>query len=371
MSEKLQESEHKSYLLTLNENELKNFIKKLNDKINLFDKNITIKDFFNIEDIEIKKIIKKDKLNWLKTRFYIDENIDKTCENETNYRIVLYKYSIDTYYFEKSGGFNIEDILKDIDKVDFTKEIWNNIKVSLNNKGTKLLKEKIEKFFFTNIKDVTNKILKDNNITNNYVLNEDYTYDNIINYYNDLIKNKQVIDEQKLMKYDSNQCISNDKNSETLYNKKVSESNEKYILLDTKLQDSCEIADIFDTENNLLFHNKKNKDLRVLSSQILNGILIIKNDTKCKEFCKKHKLEKEQIEKSIYVFGIIREKKDESIKDKLAIGTCCYLLKQISVDYKCDIIEYIPTDKNNNNKVTDENKTKIKKTRNKCIKKTI
>ncbi len=155
-----------------------------------------------------------------------------------------------------------------------------------------------------------------------------------------------------------------------MYNKKVSESNEKYILLDTKLQDSCEIADIFDTENNLLFHNKKNKDLRVLSSQILNGILIIKNDVKCQEFCQKYKVEKEQIQKSIYVFGIIREKKEESTKDKLSIGTCCYLLEQINMDYKCNIIEYIPVDENNNI-VTDENKTKIKKTRNKCIKKTI
>ncbi len=143
--------------------------------------------------------------------------------------------------------------------------------------------------------------------------------------------------------------------SRLVINKKVFESNKnKYILLDCKFLDNCEIADIYDKHNNQLFHNKKIADLRVLSHQILNGVLILKDD----EFIKKHetkfieyKMNEINRETFKYVFGLIKTETEKiTPMNKLAIGTTCYLLDQLNITYYVDMIKFIP-DENRNKKM--------------------
>ncbi len=90
-----------------------------------------------------------------------------------------------------------------------------------------------------------------------------------------------------------------------------------------------------------MFHNKKIKDLRTLSCQVFTGALLLKNNIEREKFIKKHNIDFENFK---YVFGIIKDdpKKDKitSLKDKIAIGTCCYILTKMNIEYYIHYISY-------------------------------
>ena len=72
--------------------------------------------------------------------------------------------------------------------------------------------------------------------------------------------------------------------SETCYNKNVC-NDKNYILLDCKLINGCEVADIYDIENKQMFHIKKlSDDLRIVGFQIIIGACIIQNPDMFKEY---------------------------------------------------------------------------------------
>lgn len=188
-----------------------------------------------------------------------------------------------------------------------------------------------------------NIINETNNILNVQLINIDdneYSLNTFINLYNDLINNKKIDNDKKLDCYNYNDCLGPKGSTETKYNKIICDKYpNKYTLLDIKLVERCEIADIFDKQNNLLFHNKKNKDLRLLSCQVFIGGLLLKSNSKeCTEFINKHGINKNNFK---YVFGIIKEKSNSSLPHKLAIGNACYILKKLNIDYYVDFIDYI------------------------------
>jgi hypothetical protein len=141
-------------------------------------------------------------------------------------------------------------------------------------------------------------------------------------------------------------CIDeNNKQSETIYNSLVFHNNpNKYILLDRKLIEGCEIADLYDKENRLLFHNKKCGDLRVLSLQIIIGALIMKNKNKNQQFINYliNKGIHETIANNfIYVIGIIGNNIKIAQKDKISLGIVNYILRQHNIELYIDFINEI------------------------------
>ena len=128
--------------------------------------------------------------------------------------------------------------------------------------------------------------------------------------------------------------------TETKYNKLICDKYpDKYLNLDIKLINRCEIADIFDKDNNLLFHNKKNKDLRLLSCQVFIGALVLKSNSKeSLKFAKRYDIDLNNFK---YVFGIIKERENSSLPHKIAIGNACYILNKLNIEYFVDFIKYI------------------------------
>lgn len=239
-----------------NTNDYIKFKDEITDKLNnskyKIKKNININNNNNL----IIYIIEKETFpNW-KSTCYI--TMDDEFQNKTYYRIVFYKYDNNNIYFEKNGNLKIlDEIIK--------KYNYSNIELENKNITTEAdLRIEIE-----------NKLLKENKdyINNNIIKNDLQSQLNItdilnipsaslcINYYDDLLLNKRININQKLIDFHNNQCIDNNNNSsETIYNKNVCENNPNiYINLDRKLVQHCEIADIYDKKNKLLFHNKKIK----------------------------------------------------------------------------------------------------------------
>jgi hypothetical protein len=194
--------------------------------------------------------------------------------------------------------------------------------------------------------DIQNLNITCSNIINENILNiETFNYDyfNFLNLFNSI---KEIEKEFKLPQYNRNNCIDeNNKQSETIYNSLVFHNNpNKYILLDRKLIEGCEIADLYDKENRLLFHNKKCGDLRVLSLQIIIGALIMKNKNKNQQFINYliNKGIHETIANNfIYVIGIIGNNIKIAQKDKISLGIVNYILRQHNIELYIDFINEI------------------------------
>lgn len=331
-------------ILFLNNDIKNNFILDINNSI----KNQKYEGNFceNIENI----ITKNFDSSWNnKIIFKINcENIIETKK----YRIIFNNIKNDIYYFEKNGAINFTDkILKKYNFLKFKKKLWKNIvnknkDINHNDKVIKYIEEELFKEDYnTNVININN-FYKNYDITkNNFILNNEYDYYNIESLFYDI---KELENHFKLPLYINKDCIdSKNKNSETVYNNLVFNKNpNKYVLLDRKILEGCEIADLYDKENKLMFHNKKNGDLRVLAFQIIIGALIMKNKEKNKEYLEY--LKKKDINEIIddnfkYVVGIICMKGTTYIsqKDKLSLGLVNYILKAHNIELLIDYIRVV------------------------------
>lgn len=338
-------------LITLTDFE--SFKSELNIFLNTDYKNDNNNFIFN-NDICICKITKETFPNWIND-FYIDYKIknQEKILNKTNHIIIIYKYSDFEYLIEKHGNINLSNFLDNYDYFKFEdlkewKKIYNKLK---NNNKTEPIKEAITQFLLHN-NNIEIETIKKNemykNISNNISLDE-CNLTNLLKIFDTI---PMVENNKKLMPYNYTECLTKkekkERSSETIYNKKVCENTDRFINLDTicNLTKGCEIADIYDKKNKLLFHNKKNKDLRVLSQQVINSALILKDEESSRNFVDKYGI---NISGSKYVFGIINQKqlKNKSgkeqltLKDKLALGTACYILNKLNIEYYIDFIDYI------------------------------
>lgn len=326
-----------------------NFILRINETIK------QQKDYKgNFIENEKNIFTKNNTVSWNKTKIVdisnneISEtkNIDISDNkiSETKYYRIIFQYiEPNVYYFEKNGAMNCIDIVvKDFNLFNFEKKLWNNI--FDKNKDHK---ENVINYINEYTKKEFNKDIQQLNIicNTNIVDNELFTYDyfNFFKLFNNI---KEINQEFKLPSYNKNNCIDkNNKQSETIYNKLVSENNSnKYILLDRKIIDGCEVADLYDKENKLLFHNKKSGDSRVLSFQIIIGALIMKNREKNQEYI--DYLKKKGINEIIdnnfkYVIGIIGKDKKIAQKDKISLGIVKHILTQHNIELYIDFINEI------------------------------
>jgi hypothetical protein len=310
------------------------------EDINLFKikLNLKLKDKGYTGEInnEINKISIIKPANWIKTSFFWKE--DNKYINETHYRIVIKHIHNNEYYFQKDGGLVIDDnFLNEYDYLEFNQKFWKNT----YNKD-KSIQDNVNEYLIHNIKNeiIDNKNLKELKI--NYD-NFDFSINSFLIYYN---KIQELESDKKLIPYiDINCRDSNNKSSETVYNELAVNSNsEKYLLLDRILINNIEVADIYDKENKLLFHNKKANDLRTLAIQVINGALIMKDDEKKKEY------QTILIDKGIsdidnnfnFVVGIIiKEGKKISLKDIFSLGLACFILEQKKIILYKDLIKHI------------------------------
>ena len=293
---------------------------------------------FNFNDkLCICNIEKHSIPNWNSNCNY---KIQFSKQNITQYRMILYKYTDLTIYIEKNGHFKILESILSENKYDIIK-----IKtISKNIDTPEKLHNEINNFLLNKniIKEINNIYLQYNNLSPQLINDNDteYTLDRFISLYDDLVSNKQLSNDKKLDSYNYNDCLEAKGSTETKYNRLICEKYpHKYINLDIKLTNRCEIADIFDKQNNLLFHNKKNKDLRLLSCQVFIGALVLKSNSKeSLNFINKYDINKNNFK---YVFGIIKEKENISLPHKIAIGNTCYILNKLNIEYFVDLIEYI------------------------------
>jgi hypothetical protein len=285
----------------------------------------------------ICNIEKHNNPNWLSTCNFKIKNYNKI--NITYNRIIIYKYDNITIYIEKCGQTKI--LNKYIDSFD-------NIDINFINKNidtSEKLHTEISNFILNKKEIITdiNKICRELNISSiDYITDNDYSFDNFYKLYEDLITNKLIDNDKKLSNLICDNCLNNDKigYNENKYNKLICDNNpDKYTLLDCKTVLNCEIADIYDKENLYLFHNKKNKDLRILAIQIINGLLLLKTKPdKCLDFINKYNID---INNFKYVFGIIKERKNITTPHILSIGLTCHILKKLNIEYYIDFIEVI------------------------------
>lgn len=284
---------------------------------------------------------KNNTLSWNKTKIV---DISNNEISETKYYRIIFQYiEPNVYYFEKNGAMNCIDIVvKDFNLFNFEKNLWNNI--FDKNKDHK---ENVINYMNKYTKKEYNKDIQQLNIicNTNIVDNELFTYDyfNFFNLFNNI---KEINQEFKLPSYNKNNCVDkNNKQSETIYNELVYKNNkDKYILLDRKIIDGCEVADLYDKENKLLFHNKKSGDLRVLSLQIMIGALIMKNREKHQEYI--DYLKKQGINEIIdnnfkYIIGIIGKDTKIAQKDKISLGIVNHILTQHNIELYIDFINEI------------------------------
>ncbi len=270
----------------------------------------------------------------------LDINTNNNIKDTLNYRICVYKYEENTYYIEINGQFKFNYIFKHSKNVKQLKKSFYEI-----YKNEKKLYDSIT--YYLNKVDYEDLIikLKNNGLINIDINNNDYSYNKILNLYNDLIKNKQINKDHKLIPYNSKDCIiiknSKEENSETKYNELVCKNNSNLINLDKKNLNGCEITDIYDKQNHYLFHNKKNNDLRILNFQIINSALILKNNDLKQEWIKKFNIDFEIPNNFKYIFGIIQKRTNLALKDKLALGIICDILNKLNIEYYIDEIQYI------------------------------
>lgn len=155
----------------------------------------------------------------------------------------------------------------------------------------------------------------------------------------------------KLIPYDCEKCIKKtkkgDKQSETEYNTFVCQNN-NYICLDCKYSRSegIEVADIYDKNNRLFFHNKKSGDLRCLGFQTILGSLVLKDKDKRDNYFKELNNKgidytQIDIENFKFVVGIIQMTKTINYKDKITLGIVYCYLKKMNIDFYIDEINVI------------------------------
>lgn len=319
-------------------NQKDEFIKDINKEI----KNNNYEGEINEKSIE--NIIKKTNIpSWNKNKVYCEKK-DIIIEHK-NYRVIFLQINAFIYYVEKNGAINcIDETIKKYNFINFEKKLWKTI---YNEKKTYQINinEYLNKYFKNDILNkenitIVNNVCKDVINTVFDVNTFEFDYFNIYNLFTTI---KEVDKNCKLPNYKKDECIDkNNKQSETLYNEYVCKNNEKkFILLDRKIIDGCEVADIYDKENKLLFHNKKSGELRVLSFQIIIGALIMKNKDKNKEYLDylKSKNINEEIDQNFkYVIGIIGNKKEIAQKDKLSLGIVKFILDKHNIELYIDYI---------------------------------
>lgn len=314
--------------------------KKIKEHVKKF--GYKISDEKNIDDGKIIYIKKTKEPNW--ELFFKNDN-EIIEQNTNNYRIVYFKYDKYSYYIEKNGGIKINNLIDEDKFHKFNPKVWKAVcKEELKRTVNKNFKEKINDYMKLDIKKYYNgssvKIPEElsEKIDNIMNINE------CLNLFEEIPELEQ---EKSLENYVTKNCKdANGKSSETVYNKKVCEKNKKkYILLDCVCNKGVEVADIYDIDNKLLFHNKKGADLRTLSIQIMLGVLTLKDDTTKKEYMDKLKkknmenienIEKIDKQNYNYVAGIINKKNSKiNYKDKLSLGITYKILKE------CDVKLYI------------------------------
>lgn len=299
--------------------------------------------------------------NWVDKTLFYDNSLNYISKNYS--RIIIYKYIPNEIFIQINGLIKLNKLLDNYNFECVDLNVWKkdfpvNIKYKEGNNN--LLLEHIIKYRKNVYMEEFKKNLKNNcaqldentiNKINSYVTEKinEINLQQIQNLYYDLIDNKKINTNMKLEKYIVSNCLDvNNKNSETIYNSKIVENKStQYKLLDRKLFMDCEIADIYDMSNNLLFHNKKSNDLRVLSSQILTGAIILNDINFKNNFISKFKLNN-NLDNFYYVFGVIKTKKIAP-KDIFSVGLACLILEQLNINYWIDEIEYIDDRNKENN----------------------
>jgi hypothetical protein len=344
-----------------------NNITNVNNKININCYLIYLEQFENIEvditnfcekqryekiidlkdELQIYKLKKSKAPNWKKNIIISDNNTNNDIEEILNYRICVYKYEKNTYYIEINGQLHFNYIFKSLQYTKKPKQLKKSFyEIYKNNKqnDTNKLYNSITYYLNKENYEVLIIELKNNGLINIDINNNDYSYNKILDLYNDLIKNKQINKDHKLIPYNYKDCIiiknNKEQNSETKYNDLVCETNSNLINLDKKNINGCEITDIYDKVNHYLFHNKKNDDLRILKSQIINGALILKNNDLKQKWINKFNIDFEIPDNFKYIFGIIQKRKNLALKDQLALGNICYILNKMNIEYYIDEIQY-------------------------------
>lgn len=294
------------------------------------------KNNYNIDSKNDYYIIsKKAKSNWVDNLIFPCNR--ESCEESKKFRFVLFLYEMDIYYFEKNGAVNcIDGILIKCKPDYFEKSSWKK-----NYDDELSFIENIRKYELTH--HVNNEIKGFKNNEYSYLhdfTNFHYNYED----YNKLYQGIEELEENyKLPKYKELECKENEKSSETKYNSLVCCLNPNYILLDRSCLDGCEVADIYDRNHKLLFHNKKRGDLRVVSMQIVIGALIMKNPERCEKYY--NMLLKKGISDDIdrdnfsFVVGIIGNNKNISNKDRISLGIVKHILQQHNIQLFIDFIE--------------------------------
>ncbi len=320
-----------------NEIEFNDFKKKLTEWIK---NNYTFdnENFTFTNNFCICKLNKNNTPKWTKKCIVENDIIEKETKNN---RLLLYKYKNCKYYIEKNGSIKLEAFLENYNYEKYNLQEWKKIN---NTKPIKRieLSNCIDKYYLNKPQELINQLKKNDIFKKHNIIDIDnFSLNIILDFFVDFEENKQLDNKFKLIPYNKNNCTINNKSSETKYNTLVCENNQ-YINLDCeiKLTKNCEIADIYDLSNNLLFHNKKISDLRVLSCQVFIGALILKDKKESEEFIKKYGI----LNDFSYIFGIIKNKKNNKItsfKDKLSIGLCCYVLHKLEIKYFIHYIDYI------------------------------
>jgi len=289
------------------------------------------------ENIIIKEMISE----WCSNKVF---NGTELIEKEKKYyRIVFFCIKDNVYYFEKNGAINcIEPVLETSNYKNIIKETWDRLfdkDKTFNDNIIGYFNEPFIENYNTNIEILNSECV--NLMQIQCIENFKFDYFDFLRLFDEI---KEIDQNKKLPPYDTTECIdTNDKQSETVYNDFVAEQNNKYVLLDRKIINGCEVADLYDKENKLLFHNKKEGDTRVLSLQIIIGSLIMKNDEKRNQYIEylKTKGITDTIDFNTFVIGIIGNKKKIAEKDKLSLGIVNYILKKHNIEVLIDFIDKI------------------------------
>lgn len=331
------------YFVSLNE--VRNYIKKICEKYGKRYGNIKIKRTGD----GVITIIKRCKPNWYKNCAYKRKSIRNN--NNTNARIVYLTLDDNTTYVE-ANGYISNDVLHTMDHLD--KLPINKFKY--NEDDVYDFKEQVTTFYqntmLDDVLDEFNGPLK--NVDNLKLIKPPkMLFNDLIQCYDECITHSSLPPFDQTLDVEQRKPTKNtssDKNtkvqvsSEGAYNKRVCNDG-KLKLLDKGLihisaSDRIEVADIFDENENKLYHIKKNGDLRVLSCQVVCGYAVLTNESdKSNEFIKKYNID---IDKISYVFGIIMKTKNITMQNRLSIGMAIAILKHNNIESfieKIDVIQ--------------------------------
>lgn len=363
-------------------NDLDIFLSEMTSALN-YSKNTNIKNknvtsnkqlykFYPNEKIEVTRtfeslIVKAHPPGWKNNLIYDGEVYTTHVHNTSYYKLtIISDLKRNLIYYEINGQIGVWDkLISKNNCLKFCKKTRKDLANEVNKFKTDNPKiNVIERDFFEIIFRIMNSLTYQNiseklcgNLKINLSVISTEFFKNIT-LFDRMLAEKSIPDGFKLISYDQNTCTEVHKikseltrnsikkivQSEGTYNKLVEAGDKnKYILLDRQQYETygIEVADIYDKTNNLLFHNKKIKnlsDVRNLSFQIMNSALLLKSGTideylKTKEITSGYK----------YVFGIIYDKNPQSftISMKLTMGMCCNVLDTLGLDYYIDVIEII------------------------------